>query len=83
MERFLEFVQIVVALGAIAVGVVFIAGALIAPAVIIVQVACWWRRRLKWAAVALVTSWLGLWLFQRGEARRSHGPSARSAARLA
>jgi len=56
---------------AIAVGILFAAGIVVAPIAILLGGACWWRRRLKWATVAMFTSWFGLWLFLRDEARRN------------
>lgn len=74
MDKFLEFVRIVVSFDAIAIAVALGVGAVIAPLIILVRGACWWKRRLKWAAVAVLTSWLGLWLFWREQARVSAGP---------
>lgn len=84
MDWFAEYLHIVVLLDEIAVGiavVVFAAGVIIAPTAILVRGACWWRRRLKWAAIAMLTSWLGLWLFWRGEARAGRSPSGRMSIR--
>ena len=83
MEWFWESVHLVVTLDAMVVTIVFVAGALIAPIAILVRSTCFWRRRLKWAAVAAVTSWFGLWLFWRDEARRIHNHTDRSGVRLA
>lgn len=71
MERFAEFIHLAVALDVLVAGVAFALGVVIAPIAILVHGTCWWRRRLKWAAVAAFTSWIGLWLFLRNEAHRS------------
>ena len=81
MERFLEFAHLLVTLDVILVGVVFAAGIVIAPAVILVRRACWWRRGQKWAAVAALTSWISLWLFWRDEARSNERRQAGAAGR--
>jgi len=84
MDWVAEYFHTIVLLDEIAVGiavVVFAAGVIIAPTAILVRGACWWRRRLKWAAIAMLTSWLGLWLFWRGEARAGRSPSGRMSIR--
>lgn len=55
----------------VTIAAIFGAGVLIAPIVILVRGAGWWKRRLKWAAVAMLTSWFGLWLFWRDRPRAS------------
>ena len=78
MDWVAEYVHIIVLLDEIAVAivvVVFAAEMIIAPVAILVRGACWWRRRLKWAAVATIASWLGLWLFWRGEERAGRSTS--------
>ena len=71
MDAILEFIHIVVALDAMAVAIVFVVGMVIAPIIIVARGACWWKRRVKWAAVAVLTSWFGLWLFWRSNDRAS------------
>lgn len=81
MERLQEFLHTVVLLDALAVGVVFMAGVVVAPIAILVHDGCWWRRRLKWATVALLTSWFGLWLFRRDQSRWDASQAGSSAPR--
>jgi hypothetical protein len=73
MSWFRDFIHIIIVLDEIALviaAVVFAAGMIVAPILILVRGACWWRHRLKWAAVAMLTSWLGLWLFLRSEKKQ-------------
>lgn len=73
MDPLPGFLHELVVLDAIAVFVALAAGVVVAPVVVLLQGACWWRRRLRWALVALLTSWMGLWLFWRAEASRNPG----------
>lgn len=81
MDALLEFAHTVVNLDAMLIAVVFVAGVVIAPVVILIRGACWWKQRLKWAAVAFLTSWLGLWLFWRKQAPAAHESPNRSVVR--
>ena len=81
MDAFLEVVHSVVTLNAILIALVIVAGVVIEPLVILIRGACWWKRRLKWAAVAFLTSWLGLWLFWREQSRAGGGSPNRSVVR--
>ena len=67
MEAFLKVVELVVMIEATAIAVAFAVGMIVAPAVVLVQRACWWKKRVKWAAVCALTSWMGLWFFLRDQ----------------
>lgn len=66
---------------ALAQAIVFAVGAVVAPIIILVHGAFWWRHRLKWAAIATLTSWIGLWLFLRDDPRANTRPSDRAGIR--
>jgi len=81
MEAMSEFVHTLVALDASTIAIVFAAGMVVAPLIILMQSAIQWKRRLKWTAVSLLTSWFGLWLYWRSEPRagaasQNRAPSA-------
>jgi len=78
MEAFWFFVHITIFLDAVAFAIVFALGMLVAPVVILVDGAFWWKRRLKWMAVALVGSWLGLWMYWRRRPAPAILPPARA-----
>ena len=54
----------------------FVLGMIVAPLVILLHRATHWRIRLRWTAVALCTSWLGLWLYWRRHGRAQAPESA-------
>jgi hypothetical protein len=77
MDQFGEFVNVIVTLDLIAVGIaglVFLAGTVIAPVAILVRGAGLWRHRVKWAVVAMFTSWLGLWRDESPTSRNLSDP---------
>jgi len=79
METFLRFVEILVAIEAIAVGLAFVSGMIVAPILVLAHRALWWKKRFKWVAVCAVTSWMGFWFFLRDQRESGASISASSA----
>lgn len=65
MEVFWDLVHTMILFDAVAFVVVFAVGVLVAPVIVLMDGAFWWKRRLRWTAVAFFGSWFGLWMYWR------------------
>jgi len=79
MKLFWDFVDIMILIDAVAFAVAFAIGMLVAPILVLMDRAVWWKHRLKWTAVALFGSWIGLWMYRRSR-KDAGGPSPARAA---
>jgi hypothetical protein len=61
--------------------VAFVLGMVVAPLVILMHRVTHWKIRLRWTAVALCTSWLGLWMYWRRHGRPAATDPASSTVR--
>ena len=78
MEVFWDLVRTMILFDAVAFVVVFAVGVLVAPIIVLMDGAFWWKRRLKWTAVALFGSWFGLWMYWRTRPGSAAAPPART-----